>query len=303
LIGYHALLAVKSSFAARGTQPMNDQAQWRLAFAHTLRVAVQQFTDITSLAVLGSVARGYCDQFSDLELLLVWKQSPNQEQQASLVHALQADHRYPPFDPGYQSAFRIQDIPVDLWHTTVAQEERFLHTVLHDLNLDLVANNRLDTLHSCIPLFGAKQLLDWKTRIDAYPTELALRFIEAFIPHFHLRQLNLAAYRGNPTTFYHMLSDIQCSLFVVLLALNRSYFPTFKWMYPRLGQLARKPPQLVARLQSMFEEPASDAAGSLRAVLSETLGMVESAYPQVDTAYARYGLEQQPQCYSAPAAV
>src|SRR5215218_7491667 len=129
---------------------MNAHVQWRLEFARTLSTELQQFADIQTIAVLGSVARGYSDAYSDLELLLVWNQLPSPDEQSTLLRALHADHRYPTFDPGYQSAFRIQGIPVDLWHTTIAQEETFLHTVLHDLSLDLVANNRLDTLQASI---------------------------------------------------------------------------------------------------------------------------------------------------------
>src|SRR5215216_5208663 len=119
---------------------MNVHARWRLDFAHTLSTHLQQFADIEAIAVLGSVARGYSDAYSDLELLLVWKELPSPDQQSALLRALQAEYRYPTFDPGYQSAFRIQGIPVDLWHTTIAQEEAFIHAVMHDLSLDLVAN-------------------------------------------------------------------------------------------------------------------------------------------------------------------
>jgi predicted nucleotidyltransferase len=279
---------------------MNGHAQWRLDFADTLSADLRQFASIEMIAVLGSVARGYSDQYSDLELLLVWNQLPSPDQQSTLLRALQAEFRYPNFDPGYQNAFRIQGIPVDLWHTTIAQEEAVIHTVLHDFSLDLVANNRLDTLLSCIPLYGADQADDWKTRIQAYPSELALRFIQTYIPHFHLRQLNLAAHRDNPTAFYSIVSAIQCSLFLVLLALNRSYFPTFKWIYPALQRMPQTPHKIAARLHSMFHESPIEAAEHLRAVLAETLDMVERAYPQIDTAYARYGLDQEPLAYSHP---
>lgn len=240
--------------------------------------------------MLGSVACGYSDAYSDLELLLVWNQLPSREQQAAFLRALEADYRYPAFDPEYQSAFRFQGFPMDLWHATIAQEEAFIHAVVHDWSLDLVANNRLAILQSCIPLNGADQIVAWKQRVHAYAPELARRFIQTYVPHVHLRQLNLAAHRDNPTAFYHALSDIQCSLFLVLLALNRSYFPAFKWMYPALRQMARTPRQVAARLHAMFDEPPIHAA-HLRAVLAETLDLVEAAYPQIDTAYARYGLD------------
>ncbi|HEX6291895.1 MAG TPA: nucleotidyltransferase domain-containing protein [Herpetosiphonaceae bacterium] len=279
---------------------MNAHAQWRLDFAHTLSTHLQQFTAIEAIAVVGSVARDYSDSYSDLELLVVWDQLPTPDQHATLVRALQAEYRYPVFDPGYQSAFRIQGIPVDLWHTTRANEHAVIHSVLHEWSLDLVANNRVDTLRSCLPLYGEQHVHVWQASTAAYPSELALRFIQSYIPHFHLRHLNFAAHRDNPTAFYHTLSAIHCSLFLVLLALNESYFPTFKWMYPALRRMRHTPHQIAARLHAMFHKPPIHAADHLRVVLAETLDLVERAYPQIDTAYARYGLDQEPLAYSQP---
>jgi predicted nucleotidyltransferase len=279
---------------------MNAHVRWRLDFAQTLSATLQQIPGIDMIAVLGSVARGYSDQYSDLELMLVWNQVPSPEQQASLVRLLQAEHRHPAFDPGYHSAFRIQGIPVDLWHTTRAQEEAFIHAVLDNASLDLVANNRVETLLSCIPLFGTDQAAAWKTRIHAYPRDLALRFIQTYLPHFHLRQLTFAARRDNPTAYYHTLSDVQCSLFLVLLALNATYFPTFKWMYPAMRQMRYTPPQIAARLHAMFSEPPILAVDHLRAVLAEALDLVAATYPQIDTTHARYGIDQEARAYRHP---
>jgi hypothetical protein len=279
---------------------MNAHAQWRLNFAQNLSATLQQIPGIAMIAVLGSVARGYSDEYSDLELMLLWDQAPSPDQRTALVRLVQADYRHPAFEPGHHSAFLIQGIPVDLWHTTRAQEEAFMHAVLDNLSLDLVANNRVETLLSCIPLFGAEHAAAWKSRIKAYPRELALRFIQTHIPHFHLRQLTFAARRDNPTAYYHTLSDVQCSLFLVLLALNRSYFPTFKWMYPALGQMSHTPPQIAARLHAMFYEPPIQATEQLRMALVETLDLVETAYPQIDTVQTHYGLEQEARAYHDP---
>jgi predicted nucleotidyltransferase len=279
---------------------MNAHVQWRLEFAQTLSTTMRQIAGIDMIAVLGSVARGYSDQYSDLELMLLWDHEPSPEQQAELVRLVQAEHRHPAFDPGYHSAFRIQGIPVDLWHTTRAQEEAFMHAVLVDLSLDLVANNRVETLLSCIPLVGVDQAAAWKTHLNAYPRDLAVRFIQTYIPHFHLRHLHFAARRDNPTAYYHTLSDVQSSLFLVLLALNAAYFPTFKWMYPTLRHMSQTPPEIATRLHAMFHQPPIQAADHLRTVLAETLDLVETTYPKMDTTQARYGLDQEARAYYQP---
>jgi predicted nucleotidyltransferase len=278
---------------------MNHHARWRLDFARMLNRKLDLAPGLKAVMVIGSVARGYSDAYSDLEIMLVWDQLPSIERQEAIAEVLQAQHRYPAFDPGYQSAFRIQGLPVDLWYTTAAQEEAMIRPVLIDYSLDLVANNRLDTLRSCIPLRGTDLVQRWKTISREYPEELTIRFLQTYLPHFHLRQLHLAAQRNNLTSCYQLLSSIQCSLFLLLLALNKAYFPTFKWIYPTLAVLPVSPAQIVERLQHMFHQPPVEAAAHLREVLAETVAIVEARYPQIDTAYARYGLAQAPQTYES----
>ena len=278
---------------------MNHHARWRLDLAQQLAGKLDQSRGLEAVLAIGSVARGYSDAYSDLEIMLVWDQLPDIERQAAIADVLQAEHRYPAFDPGYQSSFQIQGLPVDLWHTTVAQEEAMIRPVLVDFSLDLVANNRLDILRWCIPLRGDELAQRWKAISAAYPEELTIRFLAEYLPHFHMRQLNLAAQRDNPTRFYNTLSTIQCSLFLVLLALNKAYFPTFKWIYQVLNRLPIVPEQVGARLEHMYHQPPIEAAASLREVLAETLALVEARYPQLDTAYPRYGLDQPAQRYES----
>lgn len=171
--------------------------------------------------------------------------------------------------------------------------------VLVDYSLDLVANNRLDIMRWCIPLRGDELAQRWQAMSQEYPEELVIGFLQTYLPHFHLRQLNLAAHRDNPTRFYHTLSDIQCSLFLVLLALNQAYFPTFKWIYPSLASLPIGPERVGARLERMYHQPPIGAAARMREVLAETLAIVEARYPQLDTAYPRYGLDQAAQSYES----
>jgi hypothetical protein len=279
-------------------QQMNPHARWRLEFAHSLSSRLRHYAGIDAIVVAGSVARGYTDAYSDLELILYWAKAPGLDLQEAIVADLKAGHRYPAIDPGHQSALVVDGFPVDLWHKTAAEHGAVIDTVLKEHSIDLHASNVMDTIRTCIPLFGAEVVQPLKERAAAYPEELAVRFLQTYLPHFHLRQLNLAAHRENPTAYYSILSAIQSSLFLSLLALNQSYFPTFKWIYPRLAELPRLPQQAGARLRQILSDEPLRAAAQLRTLLTETLGMVEAAYPHLDTAYPRYGLDQEARAYT-----
>ncbi len=291
---------VSGGFRSREVHIVDTHTQWRRALARHLAAQLKDFAAVQAIAVIGSVASGYADAYSDLELLVLWQQPPDATLRHDVMRHLGAELREPARVPIQDYALRIGGIPVDLWHTTHADEAALIDTVLHEHSLDLVANNRLAVMASCLPLYGAPLVEHFKLRVARYPDALARRFLDTYLPHFYLRHLNLAARRDNPTSFLHLLSDIQCSLFVVLLALNHVYFPTFKWIYPALDALVLAPPAIGARFRRMFVAPPPEAAAELQTVLSETLDLVAAQYPDLDLATIRYGLEQQPHTYDAP---
>lgn len=274
---------------------MDEEVRWRYVFARELVGALPPFPALRAVVVGGSVARGYSDAYSDVELLLFWERGPDPTARQAILNAWQADHRLPAADRGHDSALLVRGVPVDLWQRTVADQEAALDRVLVAHSRDLAANAELDTIRTALPLRGEALVRDWQARATDYPEALALGFLREQLPHFHLRQLGLAAVRDNPTAFYHTLSDVQCVLFLVLLALNGAYFPTFKWLYRRLDELSVAPPAVAARLRRMFRESPPVAAAQLRTVLLETLALVEERYPQLDTdvlAWARHGVAQ-----------
>lgn len=277
---------------------MNQHAKWRLELAQNLSEQLSNFSGVHAVAAGGSVARGYADAYSDLELLVYWNQQPDAETRLAVFNCLNAERRYPKMDMGYDSAYLIDGFPVDVWHRTMEQEEAAANKVLDGFSTDLDAGNVLDTMRFAIPLYGADYLEPIKERIEQYPDELAVEFLKRFLPHFHLRQLLYAARRDNPTAFYSILNSILDGLFIVLLAMNRSYFPTYKWFYKRLAELPIVPEQIDFRLRQLYLESPLSAVKQLKAILEETVVLVEQLYPQVDTAFVRYGLEQPvPQAY------
>jgi hypothetical protein len=279
---------------------MNAHARWRLDLARKLSIKLHHLGGIQAIIVGGSVARGYSDAYSDLELILLWDQPPSPTLRRAIIADLRAEFRYPAIDPSHESALLIDDFPVDLWHITVASQLAAMRAVLEEHSIELDASNILDTIRACVPLYGVELVQQWKQRVAAYPEAVAIGFLQTYLPHFHLRQLHLAAHRDNPTTFYQILAHIQCSLFLNLLALNRSYFPTFKWMYHVLGDMPLAPPQVAPRLRQMLGEPPLRALTLLHGVLAETLALAEEQYPELDTAYARYRLDDMPTPYALP---
>jgi hypothetical protein len=64
---------------------------------------------------------------------------------------------------------------------------------------------------------------------------------------------------------------------------------------------ALAPTRIESRLRQMYYEPPLHAATQLYSVLTEILSMIEENYPQIDTVFTQYGLDQElPKAYDRP---
>lgn len=262
----------------------NPHANWRLACARRLAKRIATREGVRAIVVAGSVARGYADAYSDVEIPVFWERLPGGAARRALAADLGGDFLHGYDGPAREDQLLVDGLQIDLWHITVAREEAVLRAVLVEKRFDLGGLNALDTLRACIPLYGHTLVRAWKWRAREYPDALAEAVIQHHLGSFRLGELVLHARRGNPTAFYAELCALQQAAFLVLLALNRCYFPTFKWMYPTLEALPVKPVALGRRFERAFQLPCEEAIADTRQCLEETLRLVEREFPQLDTA-------------------
>jgi predicted nucleotidyltransferase len=261
----------------------NIHVKWRLDFATELAERIHTFVGVQAIVVGGSVARGYADEYSDLELAIFWDTQPNDDTRQDLVAALNAEFLYGYDGPSKEDQLLINGFQVDLWQNTVKEEEAVISAVLQDCSTDLGHSNFMDTIRSCIPLYGDAIIQGWKQRAEQYPDELALRNVREHIAGFEAGQLAVLAHRDNPCVFYGHISHLQQEAFLVLLALNGWYFPAYKWMYRSLDSMPVKPQRVAERFRRVFKVSYAEAIADTIQVLDETLDLVEQRFPQIDT--------------------
>jgi hypothetical protein len=264
-----------------------DPVTWRLAAARRLAGKIQAFAGVQAIIVAGSVARGFADAYSDLELPIFWNELPTDKTRLALAAALGGEFLYNYDGPAHEDQLLIDGLQVDLWHITVAREVETFKQVLEDYSTDLGSSNFMDTVRTCIPLYGAEIIQGWKVRAWEYPDGLAVRVAAGHLNELSASELVLAAQRSNPTAFYARLSQLQAETFQVLLALNREYFPTVKWMYPILEKLPIQPTDTAGRFRQAFTLPPVEAARQMVALMKDVVTLVETHLPGVDTRRVR----------------
>lgn len=262
---------------------LDPHTKWRIDFARRLAKPLVTFQGIKAIVIAGSVARNYADEYSDVEIPIFWETLPDDTTRHAIVAALHASFLYAYDGPAREDQLLINGLQVDLWHVAVAHQEAILEAVLHEHRFDPGMLNALDTVRFCIPLYGHEIVRDWKRRAQEYPDELAERIIQEHLASFSTAELFILAQRNNPTAFYARLSFLQQEIFLVLLALNRSYFPTFKWIYPALESMQVKPQNIGLRFRQAFEGSHREAITDTKRMLEETLRLVEEQFPHMNT--------------------
>jgi hypothetical protein len=80
------------------------------------------------------------------------------------------------------------------------------------------------------------------------------------------------------------MTFLQQEVFLILLALNQMYFPTFKWLYQTLESMQVKPENIGHRFRQAFKASCEEAITDTELILKETLCLVRKQFPQIETA-------------------
>lgn len=273
----------------------NPHSAWRIELARQLAKELIPFDGIHAIVVAGSVARDFADEYSDIEVPIFWDHLPSDDTRKSIVQALKAEFLSGYDGPSNEDQLLLAGVQMDLWHITVAHQEDVIEGVLTTHRTDLESLNALDTIRCCVPLYGDVLVARWKAQAHEYPPEVAGSIIQDRLRSFRLDQLSVCAERNDPSGFYSELTHLQREAFLVLLALNRSYFPTFKWLHQCLATLPRKPKSIIGVFRDAFSKPPSEATADMHSVLQDTIQLVQESYPELDTAPAlrRLGYRRQ----------
>jgi hypothetical protein len=266
---------------------LNPHAVSRMDFARRLTREIVTFKGVRAVVIAGSVARGYADAYSDVEIPIFWETLPVDSTRHAIIVALRAEFVFAYDAASYEDQLLIDGRQVDLWHIALAHQQAILRAVLFEHRSDLSSLNAMDTVRSCVPLHGDEIVREWKALAEQYPEGLARKVIEEHLSSFSLGQLSLMAQRDNPTGFYAELTHLQQETFLILLALNRMYFPTFKWLYPALETMGVKPDSVGRRFRQAFRTGYPEAIAQTKSILEETVHLVEDHFPQIDVQPAR----------------
>jgi hypothetical protein len=168
--------------------------------------------------------------------------------------------------------------------------EGILADVLERCDPSLPKQQHIAALLSALPLANPALVTQWQLQAAAYPHELAVAIVREhlrFRPAWEQEQL---AERNDVLVLYDSFCTAQKHLLLVLLGLNRLYYPGWRWMDRLMEEMQVTPPQLSPRFKQLFAIVSIDplaAVYQLHELIEETFVLVETHLAAVDTRQAR----------------
>lgn len=243
---------------------------------------------IEAILLAGSVALGWEDEFSDIELHILWKEPPTDEDRIGPIRSAQGSIlTYHPYEDEEWSESYITNDEIKL------EISSFLTSTIHSVIEDVMVRSDVSLDKQCIvaslqdgeALFGEILINTFKKSVVNYPCDLARKMIFENL-EFGGRWNNRKALlkREDWLMFYNVLCEVQRKLMGVLFGLNDLYVhhPTYKWMSKKIGQMRIKPDNFLSRMNNVLLGNPVESLASLEQLVEEVVNLVELHKPEVD---------------------
>ena len=287
---------------------MTPQSQTRLTLAKTIAAAYAHHPDVLTVFAFGSVGNGFADDYSDLELGLIWSRTPDPETLKAL--AIQAGaqnwnyHGYHDKKLSHGDAYAVDNLSIEPAHWSADTIDRIICEVIRDFD---VSQNMLmyerqatvATLQRCVTFFGHDYLISLRARIADYPRPLAVAMIRKNLGLGPIDMFAMMAGRGEIPLFFDHLSGRIRLIHSLLFALNGIYHPSFKWTRYFLREAKILPADFEQRIDGLFSNDLAGVVARYQALVMELFDLIEKHFPEVDLSESkRLFIKSQPKWHS-----
>jgi hypothetical protein len=274
---------------------MNEASVGRLALAQQLASNYRANPKVAAVIVEGSVARGHADRFSDIDLAVFWEAAPTEQERRDIIN--RARGRHVQLDPSnedeacWSDTYEVDGDIIDVRHVGVEATRRILVDVLERYDPSLSKQQHLATLLSALPLADSSSLLThWQQQARVYPRELSMAMVRAHLLFRPAWEQEKLAERSDLLALYESFCTVEKHMLLVLMGLNRIYYPGWQWVDRLMEQMPLAPVKFASRFKQVFGIVSIDPLAGvyqLHELVEETFSLVESHLSELDTAQAR----------------
>jgi hypothetical protein len=281
---------------------LNEAIQRRLVLAQDIAPAYSQDPRVQAVTVTGSVARGWADHYSGLEIDIFWQEFPAEAERQAILASLGQNSlvSHPSRQEGWSQEGYIGGIKIELSQFLVETIECCLTDVVEHYDADPDKQILMASIQHSLPLYGDALVKGWQAQMAPYPAELAQAVVKQnlrFNGSWSIRDVLVE--RDDLLLLYDLYCQVERQLLGILFGLNRCYLPhpSGKWLERLTQEMEILPPSLAVRLKQVFRLAPRSGVRLLEALIDETLSLVESHMPEVDTAPVRQTVQNKKTSY------
>jgi uncharacterized protein DUF4037 len=273
---------------------MQEESRWRDALAQQIASYSHANPKVVAVLVEGSIARDDSDPSPNIDLAVFWARPPTLQERRDIVTRAAGRSRRPlPSHrevAGWETRTVRAGVAIDVRHTTVAATEGILAAVLERADPSLSKQQHLAALCSALSLINPALITSWQQQAAAYPPALAVAMVRKHLRFRPAWEQELLAERKDVLVLYDSFCTAHKQLLLVLLGLNRLYYPGWRWLDRLIDEMQVAPPNLSPRLKQLFAIVSIDPLASvyqLHDLIEETFRLVETHLGEVDSRAAR----------------
>ncbi len=271
-----------------------------MALARRVTDAYLAHTKPRAALLTGSAAVGDSDRYSDLNLILYYDTLPAEHAVEAAREQLAATDVKPldaPTTREFGEAYSVGGVECQVGHVIIAAWEGDMASVLEGLEMASVLEGlevespiqqALGGLLEGVALHGDDLVCHWQAKATDYPDALAQAMVKHYLRFFPLWYVaDRLALRDATIWEQQVLVESAQRILGVLAGLNRFYYSTYQFKRTRafVGKMRIAPARLADRLEALFGGDRAAAIQELENLVRETVDLVGSHMPELDTAH------------------
>ncbi|WP_088043317.1 DUF4037 domain-containing protein [Bacillus sp. EAC] len=255
--------------------------------ASVISIIYKKNPKVEAVLLAGSVSRNWEDEFSDIELLIFWKEEPTDEDRKIPIQILNGRiidfHDFE--DEEWAETYITNNVKLEISSFLTKTIERAIEEVTLNFETSFDLQCLIASVHFGVPLYGELMIATLKEKVSEYPKSLSEAMILEHID-FGNRWNNREALlsRKDWLMFYKVVDSVQTNIMALLFGLNRQYVihPGFKWQKNSLETMENIPENALERLELIFTGDPEAGLKELELIIQDIYLLIQAEYPNLD---------------------
>lgn len=275
---------------------MNEISKQRIAEAK-INIGLFSNLDIKAAAVTGSIAKGYGDENSDIDTIVILNNNLSQNEFDRIVSDAKASggdlyHGSP--EEGCAVYYYINGVRCDFGFGHYSETETLINEMLEKPDMDLMKHLQVSGLIDSYIIKDSDWLKPFvKKAEDNFSKELQVMMVshfKKFHPKWAIEKMTVG--RGDILYYYDSIVEMTGNIIGILCGLNKFYHPgKLKGVEHTIDKMRIKPRDFIKRYNNILISEKYAALKELFNLVRETFNLIDEHLPEVNTKRSREVLE------------